>query len=220
MAPRLRMTPTAVLLWHRNLHTPHSTMAIDSGNPVCPRLGWPHRPQSGCPVRRDERSEGLKLNEIRNTRHEIRDTKVSKRETRRERHLNATLTVYSLCTVSRYEKTIRRALVSKSNETLHFFPIIPYPLSRPFLVRVLAPSLLPRYPDRFLRVAISNTALPVGGGDEMSATFKLWAAVVSQQIPQWGMLVSGGTTSGLSEAAMEAYDAPFPSEDYKAATRV
>ena len=99
MAPRLRMTPTAVLLWHRNLHTPHSTMAIDSGNPVCPRLGWPHRPQSGCPVRRDERSEGLKLNEIRNTRHEIRDTKVSKRETRRERHLNATLTVYILCTV-------------------------------------------------------------------------------------------------------------------------
>ena len=77
-----------------------------------------------------------------------------------------------------------------------------------------------RYPDRFLRIAISNTALPVGGDTPLPTSFKLWAAVVSQQLPEWGMLVSGGTAGGLSEGAMDAYNAPFPEEKYKPATRV
>lgn len=74
-----------------------------------------------------------------------------------------------------------------------------------------------RFPERFLRVVVSNTALPTGGGANDS--FRLWAGVISQKMPQWGPLLAQGCVRGLSEAEQAAYDAPFPSEAYKAASR-
>eukprot|EP00928_Gymnodinium_smaydae_P038290 TRINITY_DN26439_c0_g1_i1.p1 TRINITY_DN26439_c0_g1~~TRINITY_DN26439_c0_g1_i1.p1 ORF type:complete len:368 (-),score=33.43 TRINITY_DN26439_c0_g1_i1:7-1032(-) len=74
-----------------------------------------------------------------------------------------------------------------------------------------------RYPERFLRIVVSNTGLPTGGGANDS--FRVWAGVVSQKMPQWGMLVSQGCSRDLSDAERAAYDAPFPSEEYKACSR-
>lgn len=76
-----------------------------------------------------------------------------------------------------------------------------------------------RYPERFLRVAISNTGLPTGG-KRVTEDFKFWASVVSQQIPDWGTVIQMGCTRELRDAETDAYDTPFPSEEFKVASRV
>eukprot|EP00937_MAST-01D_sp_MAST-1D-sp2_P006668 g6668.t1 len=79
--------------------------------------------------------------------------------------------------------------------------------------------LVARFPERFARVVVSNTGLPAGGG-QMGKAFKAWALKISQQVPAWSMMVSATCRSPLPEASAAAYDAPFPSERFKAATRV
>jgi haloalkane dehalogenase len=80
-----------------------------------------------------------------------------------------------------------------------------------------------RLPERFHRLVLSNTGLPMGGSgvgspSHVSKTFRLWASVVSQQIPRWQDIIKSGCNTTLSEAELDAYDAPFPNEDYKAAS--
>lgn len=74
-----------------------------------------------------------------------------------------------------------------------------------------------RFPERFLRFALANTGLPTGGGANM--TFRTWAGVVSQKAPSWGMLLSVGCNRSLTDEEQAAYEAPFPSEEYKAGSR-
>ena len=78
--------------------------------------------------------------------------------------------------------------------------------------------LVAAFPERFARVVVANTGLPVGTGS--SPGFDAWLSL-SQNIPQFpvGMLVNGGTTRDLSAAEIAAYDAPFPDESYKEGAR-
>jgi haloalkane dehalogenase len=78
--------------------------------------------------------------------------------------------------------------------------------------------LVAAFPDRFARLVIANTGLPVGTGS--SEGFKAWLAF-SQNVPQFpvGFIVNGGTTRELSPAEIAAYDAPFPDESYKEGAR-
>jgi haloalkane dehalogenase len=78
--------------------------------------------------------------------------------------------------------------------------------------------LVAAFPDRFARLVVANTGLPVGTGS--SAGFDAWLAF-SQNVPSFpvGSIVNGGTTRELSQAEIAAYDAPFPDERYKEGAR-
>ncbi|MCE9650946.1 MAG: haloalkane dehalogenase [Parvibaculum sp.] len=78
--------------------------------------------------------------------------------------------------------------------------------------------LVAAFPERFARVVVANTGLPVGTG--RSEGFKQWLEF-SQSVPELpvGEIVSMGTVRGLSAAEKAAYDAPFPDESYKACAR-
>lgn len=74
--------------------------------------------------------------------------------------------------------------------------------------------------DRFDRVVVSNTGLPMFG-KEPSEAFRAWQKF-SQEVPVFevGKLCNGGSASSLSEEVIAAYDAPFPDETYKAGARI
>jgi len=78
--------------------------------------------------------------------------------------------------------------------------------------------LVAAFPDRFARLVVSNTGLPVGAGS--SEGFDAWLAF-SQNVPQFpvGFIVNGGTTRDLTAAEIAAYDAPFPDETYNEGAR-
>jgi haloalkane dehalogenase len=78
--------------------------------------------------------------------------------------------------------------------------------------------LVAAFPERFARVVVANTGLPIGTG--RSEGFKQWLEF-SQSVPVLpvGEIVSMGTVRGLSAAEKAAYDAPFPDESYKACAR-
>ncbi|HWU71989.1 MAG TPA: haloalkane dehalogenase [Sphingomonas sp.] len=78
--------------------------------------------------------------------------------------------------------------------------------------------LVAAFPDRFARLIVSNTGLPVGTGS--SEGFDAWLAF-SQNVPQFpvGFIVNGGATRDLTAAEIAAYDAPFPDESYKEGAR-
>jgi haloalkane dehalogenase len=74
--------------------------------------------------------------------------------------------------------------------------------------------------DRFDRVVVSNTGLPMYG-KEPSDAFRAWQKF-SQEVPVFavGTLVNGGCKSTLTPEEIAAYDAPFPDESYKAGARI
>ena len=74
------------------------------------------------------------------------------------------------------------------------------------------------YADRFKRIVAANTGLPVGSG--ASKAFEQWLEF-SQNVPEFptGQIVKNGTQKGLSDREVEAYDAPYPDESYKAGAR-
>jgi len=74
--------------------------------------------------------------------------------------------------------------------------------------------------DRFDRVVVSNTGLPMYG-KEPSKAFRAWQKF-SQEVPVFdvGKLCQGGALSTLSDAEIAAYDAPFPDETFKSAARI
>ena len=78
--------------------------------------------------------------------------------------------------------------------------------------------LVAAFPERFAGLVIANTGLPVGTG--FGQGFQNWLTF-SQSTPQFpvGMIVSRGTTRGLSDAEVAAYDAPFPDESFKEGAR-
>lgn len=74
-------------------------------------------------------------------------------------------------------------------------------------------------PERFARVVIGNTGLPEGG--RLNDAFLAWQEY-SQTSDAFdiGALVNAGCTSSLSPEEIAAYNAPFPEDAYKAATRI
>ena len=81
-------------------------------------------------------------------------------------------------------------------------------------LRVLAAD-----PGRFARFSLSNTALPTGD-HEASEAFHRWRRF-SQEDPEFdiGQIVNLFGRGDLSEAEVDAYRAPFPSDEYKAGAR-
>jgi haloalkane dehalogenase len=79
--------------------------------------------------------------------------------------------------------------------------------------------LVAAFPERFARVIVANTGLPIGTSP--GPGFAAWLEF-SQNIEVFpvGFIVNGGTHRELSPAEIAAYDAPFPDETYKAAARV
>jgi len=74
--------------------------------------------------------------------------------------------------------------------------------------------------DRFSKIVASNTGLPIGKR-EPSKTFLTWREF-SQKSPHFdiGGVINMGTVQSLSEDVLAAYNAPFPSEEYKAGARI
>jgi len=78
--------------------------------------------------------------------------------------------------------------------------------------------LVAAFPDRFARLVIANTGLPIGTG--RTDAFQAWLDF-SQSTPVLpvGDIVNMGTLRELSPAEKAAYDAPFPEESFKAGAR-
>src|SRR5215469_11498493 len=79
--------------------------------------------------------------------------------------------------------------------------------------------LVAAFPDRFARVVVANTGLPVGA--TFSPAFQQWLDF-SQTTPELpvGNIVNMGSLGRLTAAEQAAYDAPFPDESYKEGARV
>lgn len=74
-------------------------------------------------------------------------------------------------------------------------------------------------PDRFARVMLSNGAL-VTGEQKMPAAMKAWQAFAKYSpIFPIGKVIDKATVTDLPKDVIAAYNAPFPSEKYKAGTR-
>lgn len=75
-------------------------------------------------------------------------------------------------------------------------------------------------PERFDRIVISNTGLPLSGR-EPSEAFRAWQKF-SQEVPEFavGKLVNGGCKTDLPPEVIAAYDAPFPDDSFKAGARI
>ena len=78
--------------------------------------------------------------------------------------------------------------------------------------------LVAAMPERFARLVVANTGLPVGTG--WSPGFAAWLKY-SQEVPVFhaGGIVDGGCVRALTPAEIAAYDAPFPDETFKAGAR-
>ncbi len=78
--------------------------------------------------------------------------------------------------------------------------------------------LVAAMPDRFARLVVGNTGLPIGTG--WSEGFAAWLKF-SQEVPLFnaGGIVNGGCIRQLTEAEIAAYNAPFPDETFKAGAR-
>ena len=75
-------------------------------------------------------------------------------------------------------------------------------------------------PERFSKVVVSNTMLPTGKG-KTPEVFLQWREF-SQKSPDFniGQVINMGTVQSLSEEVIAGYNAPFPSEEYKAGARI
>lgn len=78
--------------------------------------------------------------------------------------------------------------------------------------------LVAAFPERFARVVAANTFLPTGTG--ATPAFEAWLNF-SQSVPVFptGTIINGGSVRELSQAEMDAYEAPYPDESYKAGAR-
>lgn len=73
-------------------------------------------------------------------------------------------------------------------------------------------------PDRFSGIVVSNTTLP-DGTQEAPPRFLIWRNIISQYVDDFSLVMQAATNVQLSRAEKSAYDAPFPSERYKAGPR-
>ena len=85
---------------------------------------------------------------------------------------------------------------------------------------LLGLRLITEMEERFSLVVASNTTLPTGD-IPMPESFQKWKEF-SQHSPKFniGMVIQHGTLQDLSEEVIVAYNAPFPSEEYKAGARI
>jgi haloalkane dehalogenase len=85
---------------------------------------------------------------------------------------------------------------------------------------LLGLRMITQIPDRFSMVVASNTTLPTGHV-KMPEAFMKWRAF-SQKSESFDIarVIDSGTVQPLSKEAYEAYNAPFPSEEYKAGARI
>ncbi len=79
---------------------------------------------------------------------------------------------------------------------------------------LLGLSLLGKFPEKFKRVVILNTFLPIG--KPLGSFFKAWQkfAKYHPSLPV-GSIIQKGTYQELSKEVIDAYKAPFPSKKYK-----
>ncbi len=80
--------------------------------------------------------------------------------------------------------------------------------------------LVAEHGERFARVIAANTGLPTGDR-KMPDAFLEWQRT-AKELPVFPVsrIVAGGCQRELSDAEADAYDAPFPTEAYKAGARV
>lgn len=85
---------------------------------------------------------------------------------------------------------------------------------------LLGLRLVAKFSERFERVCAANTFLPTGDHKPNKA-FESWKAF-SQEVDVFpaGGVIKGGTTTPLSQDVIDAYNAPYPDESYKAGARV
>ena len=78
--------------------------------------------------------------------------------------------------------------------------------------------LVAAYPERFARIVVANTGLPVGEG--LTEGFQRWLDF-SQNTPVLPIadIIAMGCQHALTDVEKAAYDAPFPDESYKAGAR-
>jgi len=70
-------------------------------------------------------------------------------------------------------------------------------------------------PDRFARLVIMNTGLPISG-KPLSPAFMAWKAYATRSNDlNVGQVLQNATVSNLSPAVVAAYDAPYPDPTYK-----
>ncbi len=80
-------------------------------------------------------------------------------------------------------------------------------------------GVLGHIPDKFARLVIMNTFLPVGNRP-MPAPFKIWRAFARYMpgLPV-GFVMKSGTCQHISKEILAAYNAPFPDKSYKAGAK-
>ncbi len=85
---------------------------------------------------------------------------------------------------------------------------------------LLGLRLITSLQERFSMLVASNTTLPTGN-IPMPDVFMQWRAF-SQNSPKFniGKVIDNGTVAALSQEVIDAYNAPFPSEEYKAGARI
>ncbi|MFH2130505.1 MAG: haloalkane dehalogenase [bacterium] len=80
--------------------------------------------------------------------------------------------------------------------------------------------LVANNPNRFDRVVVANTGLPTGDG-AISEAFLQWRKM-SIEIPVFDLkaIMPFACARPLADGVLDAYDAPFPDESYKAGARI
>ncbi|PWL39992.1 haloalkane dehalogenase [Flagellimonas aquimarina] len=83
---------------------------------------------------------------------------------------------------------------------------------------LLGLGLLGQHPERFKRVVIMNTFLPIG--KKLKLPFKIWVwfARYHPSLPV-GRLIQYASYATLSKKVLKAYDAPYPNRKFKAGAR-
>jgi haloalkane dehalogenase len=76
-------------------------------------------------------------------------------------------------------------------------------------------GLVARHPERFARVAVSNSGLPLGQGE--SGFMKMWVTMMRDATTfPFDQMLPTGMKHVLTEGEMAAYKAPFPDDSYQA----
>jgi haloalkane dehalogenase len=75
-------------------------------------------------------------------------------------------------------------------------------------------------PERFARLVIMNTGLPVAGARIPEALVQWRKFTAESPLFPVGNIVQSATVSELPPEVVEAYDAPFPDDSYKAGARM
>ncbi|MBE7189950.1 haloalkane dehalogenase [Jatrophihabitans endophyticus] len=79
--------------------------------------------------------------------------------------------------------------------------------------------LAAEHPERFARIVASNTGLPTGDQDMPEVWHRFRVAMQDSPEIDIARFVASGCRRGLSNAARDAYDAPFPDPSFQAGPR-